>query len=63
MNSVSANEAKTKFGTMLLKAQSHDITINRNGTPVAVMVSMEKYEELIKMKDELSGIQVDSAEK
>ncbi len=44
MNSLSANEAKTQFGDMLLKAQRSPIQINKNGKPVAVVISMEEYE-------------------
>ena len=43
MNTLSANEAKTHFGSMLLKAQSEPIQINKNGKPVAVVLSAEEY--------------------
>ncbi len=44
MDSLSANEAKTQFGEMLLKAQRAPVQINKNGKPVAVIISMEEYE-------------------
>lgn len=44
MDSLSANEAKTQFGDMLLKAQRAPVQINKNGKPVAVVMSMEEYE-------------------
>ena len=43
MESLTANEAKTQFGDMLLKAQKSPIQINKNGKPVAVVVSMDDY--------------------
>ncbi len=44
MNTLSANEAKTHFGNLLLKVQSEPIQINKNGKPVAVVISAEEYE-------------------
>jgi len=38
MDALSANEAKTQFGEMLLKAQRAPIQINKNGKPVAVII-------------------------
>ena len=43
MESLTANEAKTQFGDLLLKAQKSPIQINKNGKPVAVVVSMDDY--------------------
>ena len=50
MNALSANEAKTHFGDMLLKAQRSPLQINKNGKPVAVILSMEEYESIEAMK-------------
>ena len=50
MDIFTANEAKTQFGTMLLKAQSKPVQINKNGKPAAVMISMETYEYLEELK-------------
>lgn len=50
MDIFTANEAKTQFGTMLLKAQSKPIQINKNGKPVAVVLSMEEYEYMEELK-------------
>ena len=33
----------TQFGDMLLKAQRAPIQINKNGKPVAVVISMDEY--------------------
>ncbi|EQB98372.1 type II toxin-antitoxin system Phd/YefM family antitoxin [Photorhabdus temperata] len=46
MDALSANEAKTQFGDMLLKAQRAPIQINKNGKPVAVVISMDEYESI-----------------
>lgn len=46
MYTLSANEAKTQFGDMLLKAQRNPIQINKNGKPVAVVISIDEYESI-----------------
>lgn len=43
MDTLSANEAKTHFGDLLLKAQRTPVQINKNGKPVAVVISAEEY--------------------
>lgn len=50
MDALSANEAKTHFGDMLLKAQRAPIQINKNGKPVAVVISAEEYENIEALK-------------
>lgn len=50
MDSLSANEAKTQFGDLLLKAQRAPIQINKNGKPVAVVISMDEYESIEALK-------------
>ena len=50
MEALSANEAKTKFGDMLLKAQRAPVQINKNGKPVAVVISMDEYESIEALK-------------
>ena len=44
MDTLTANEAKTQFGDLLLKAQRAPVQINKNGKPVAVVISMDDYE-------------------
>ena len=46
METVSASDAKREFGEVLLKAQKGPVRINKNGKPVAVMVSAETFDEL-----------------
>lgn len=50
MKALSANEAKTQFGNLLLNAQREPVQINKNGKPVAVMMSMDDYHDLELLK-------------
>ena len=50
MESLSANDAKTQFGDMLLKVQRSPVQINKNGKPVAVVISMDEYERIETLK-------------
>lgn len=50
MDTLSANEAKTQFGDMLLRAQRAPVQINKNGKPVAVVISMDEYENIEALK-------------
>ena len=52
METLNATDAKREFGEVLLKAQKEPIGINKNGKPVAVMVSATEYEELTSLRDE-----------
>ncbi|MGK3127052.1 type II toxin-antitoxin system prevent-host-death family antitoxin [Candidatus Pantoea formicae] len=49
---LSANEAKTQFGDMLLKAQREPVQISRNGKPVAVVISAEEFQAIEHMKQQ-----------
>ncbi|MEE2023166.1 type II toxin-antitoxin system Phd/YefM family antitoxin [Alkalimonas mucilaginosa] len=53
MESITANEAKTHFGSLLLKAQASPVGINKNGKAVAVMISAEEFENINALKLEL----------
>ncbi|MDH5630533.1 MAG: type II toxin-antitoxin system Phd/YefM family antitoxin [Gammaproteobacteria bacterium] len=53
MEELTANQAKTQFDVMLSKVQGAPIQINKNGKPVAVVVSNEDYESIEKLKLEL----------
>jgi prevent-host-death family protein len=53
MQAMSANDAKTQFGDMLLKAQRAPIQINRNGKPVAVVISVDVYKSIEALKLQL----------
>lgn len=53
MQTLNANEAKTKFGTMLINIQSEPVEILKNGTPVAVVMSSKDYQVMEELKMEL----------
>ena len=46
METLNASDARREFGEVLLKAQKGPVGINRNGKPVAVMVSAETFDDL-----------------
>lgn len=46
MKVLNASDVKREFGDALIKAQQGPIGINKNGKPVAVMLSAEAYGEL-----------------
>ncbi len=50
MELLSANQAKTQFGELLMKAQQAPVQINKNGKPVAVVISIDEFERMEKMK-------------
>jgi len=50
MEILSANEAKTHFGDMLLKVQRTPVQINKNDKPVAVVISIDEYEHMEALK-------------
>ena len=50
IEALSANEAKTQFGDMLLKVQRAPIQIKKNGKPVTVVISMDEYENIEALK-------------
>lgn len=62
MKSLSANEVKTQFGDVLLRVQREPVQINRNGKPVAVMLSIEDYKMLEEIKMRLLKEKVARAE-
>jgi prevent-host-death family protein len=50
MNTLTANEAKTHFGELLLNAQRAPIQISKNGKLVAVVISADEYESMEALK-------------
>jgi prevent-host-death family protein len=56
MRSVPAKEAKNRFGQLLDMAQRAPVTIEKNGRPVAVIMSMEDYERFEEVEDEFLGV-------
>ncbi|HBK4770092.1 TPA: type II toxin-antitoxin system Phd/YefM family antitoxin [Serratia liquefaciens] len=58
MHILTANEAKTQFGDLLLKVPREPVQITRNGKPVAVVVSAEGYEQIEAMKLQLLQMKI-----
>lgn len=46
MRTVSAKDAKARFGELLDTARREPVTIEKHGRAVAVIISIEDYEEL-----------------
>lgn len=63
MESLSANEAKTHFGDLLLKVQRQPVQINRNGKAVAIVLSVEDYTNLESLKMQYLHTRVEQAKK
>ena len=50
MRTMSAKDAKNRFGELLLEAQRAPVTIEKNGRPVAVVYSFEEHHQLERAK-------------
>ena len=53
METLNASDAKREFGEMLLKVQKAPVRINKNGKPVAVMVSAADFAEIEALRERL----------
>ncbi|MBL3529645.1 MAG: type II toxin-antitoxin system Phd/YefM family antitoxin [gamma proteobacterium endosymbiont of Lamellibrachia anaximandri] len=51
MKILNASDAKREFGDVLINAQHGPVGINRNGKPVAVVISAVEYERLEAIKE------------
>jgi len=51
MDYLNASDVKNSFGEVLIKAQQGPIGINKNGKPVAVIVSAAEYEEIERLRE------------
>ena len=51
MKILNASDAKREFGDLLIKAQQGPVCINRNGKPVAVVISASEYARLEALKE------------
>jgi len=63
MEALSANEAKTHFGDLLLKVQREPVQINRKGKAVAIVISMEDYLNFEALKMQQLKSRVEQAKK
>jgi prevent-host-death family protein len=61
MNTLTANEAQTHFGELLLNAQRAPIQISKNGKPVAVVISADEYESIEALKLRLLQVRATQA--
>ena len=52
MASITATDAKNKFGQVLEMAQAEPVRIQKNGRDVAVLLSPEQYRELVAQGNE-----------
>ena len=52
MEILNASDAKREFGEVLIKAQRGPVGINRNGKPIAVVISATEYAQLEALKEE-----------
>jgi prevent-host-death family protein len=59
MEILNASDAKREFGEVLLKAQKAPVGINKNGKPVAVMVSASTFELFQNMQQQLLQKSID----
>ena len=50
METLTANEARVKFGDLLIKSQKGPVQITRSGKPISVMISADDYETMEEMK-------------
>ena len=50
METLTAYEARVKFGDLLIKSQKGPVQITRSGKPMSVMISAESYELMEEMK-------------
>jgi prevent-host-death family protein len=51
MDVLNASDAKREFGEVLLKVQKAPVRINKNGKPVAVVLSIADYEQLESLRE------------
>ena len=63
MKSLSANEAKTHFGDLLLMVQREPVQVKKNGKAVAVMVSVDDYMVLEELKLQQLASRIKQAKK
>lgn len=59
IETVSASDAKRKFGDVILKAQKGPVGISKNGKPVAVMLSAAAYAEIETLRARLLKYEID----
>ncbi|MDM3870168.1 type II toxin-antitoxin system Phd/YefM family antitoxin [Porticoccus sp. W117] len=61
MQTVNSVDAKNSFGKVVMKAQSEPVCISKNGQAVAVMMSMDEYESIQSLREQLLHQRLDKA--
>lgn len=61
MSVMTANEAKTRFGEILLMSQREPVQISKHGKPVAVLVSAEDFVSADELKLQLLQLRAERA--
>jgi prevent-host-death family protein len=56
-----AKEAKNRFGQLLTVAMREPVTIDKNGKPVAVVLSTEEYQRFEHIEDSLLALKAKMA--
>jgi prevent-host-death family protein len=59
METLSASDTRRVFGEVILKAQQGPLRINKNGKPVAVMISATAYAEIENMNRKFLQLAID----
>ena len=59
METFSVSDAKREFGEVILKAQQGPVGINKDGKPVAVMISASAYAEMEQMNRKFLQLAID----
>jgi prevent-host-death family protein len=63
MKTITATELKNKSGETLDAVQKEPVAIERNGRPVAVLISQSDYDRLTKLENDYWLARVEAAEK
>ena len=63
MKTYAAKQAKDQFGRLLDDARREPVTIEKNGRPVAVILSVEDFARLEAMEDAVWGMRAELAAK
>jgi len=50
LETLTAHEARVRFGDLLLKSQKGPVQITRSGKPVSVLISFDDYEKIEEFK-------------
>lgn len=59
MKRIAALDAKNRFGELLMDAQREPVAVEKHGKPVAVMMSVEEFDDLRAAKLRLLKVEVE----